>query len=219
MANAKINAALAAIRKEATAEWQSLISDKRAASATASKIRELGNSAGKHCLQLLYLSRGDFDMIDVKDAERAPTVQSTATAEEILAIGIKMAAGDEFAQSTCNDVRAFIRRFARLDEAKRTTVLSQSADKGMNEIRKQLAAAEGKTPTVRGPNQRGEAIVNDVSTWKEPEAAEVLASVTKMGEAADWLALISMVQDIGLETSIYALNIEIKIIERQQQKR
>lgn len=197
-----------------TAEWQSLFAAKAKTKTAAEELKAAAGGAGKAALQIMFIIREDFQLVEVKEERRA-AIKSTSSAEKAISLGLKAAGDAGIAEKTIEDVQALIRRFARMDVAKRTAVLSKAAGMGINAMRKVFTAVEGNaTGGEESPSESGKTASKEL---KEPELAELLASVTGQGDRVTWLQVISLVQDIGVQTSADILQKEIAEIDKQQQ--
>jgi len=201
------------------AEWQHLFEAKKDTAKYAEELKRAAGGAGKAALQIMFIIREDVVMIEVKETRR-PTLKSTASAEKAIALGLKLANEAGLSDKTIEDVQALIRRFARMDVAKRTAVLSKAAGMGINAMRKVFTAVEtGNAGGEEGGSGEGSGegkTAPAAKDLKEPELAELLASVTGMGDRVTWLQVIALVQEIGVQTSAELLQKEVTAIDKQQ---
>lgn len=213
-AAAQAASAQPSIEELISAEWQHLFDAKKETQQAAEKLKAAAGGAGKAALQIMFIIREDHQIIEIKE-ERRPTIKSTASAEKAISLGLKLAKDAGIAEKTIEDVQALIRRFARMDTAKRTAILSKAAGKGINAMRKVFTEVEeGATGSDETTSEGGK--TTSTKELKEPELAELLASVTGMGDRVTWLQVISLVQDIGVQTSAEILQKEIAEIDKQQ---
>lgn len=197
MAKAKpVVPAVDVLEQSARTEWQTLFAAKAATRTAADQLKAAAGSAGGAALHLMALIKDDLIAIEIKE-ERRPTIRSTASAERVIAIGLEMARAGSMADKTVEDVQALIRRFARMDAAKRAAVLTQGQGKGLNALRKVFLALENGATGA----DDGEVSTPSEKTLGEPELAELLASVTKHGSRETWLALIAVAVDYGVESA------------------